>query len=168
MPLVKAHITVTDERVVLDHQDLLKEFPARVVPVINRTVKRVKNRVAQRFRKAPARPHFPWGQFPWKSRRQQQAFFASNGFGRGIPTYRSNVLIKSWQVIVVPRQGQIPGIGIYNPVHYRKFVTGRYQQPFHAGRWYKEADLFKQARAELNAEANKDILALFDEVTRHD
>lgn len=165
MALVRPQIRVTDDQIVRDHQTLLRQFPARATQVVNRAVKRVKNRVTQRFRKAPRRPNFPYGQFPWKSRRQQQAFWASNGFGRGIPTIRSNDLVKGWTLVVVPQSSNIPGIGIYNPIYYRKFVTGRYQQPFHANRWYRESDLFREANKELAAEVSRDLLALFDEVT---
>lgn len=166
MPLVRAQVRITDDSVVRDHQTLLRDFPARATQTVNRTVKRVRNRVTQRFKKVPRRPNFPYGQFPWKSRKQQQAFHASNGFGRGIPTARSGDLARGWKLIIVPTQSSIPGIGIFNPVYYRKFVTGRYQQPFHVNRWYREADLFREANRELEREVKADLLALFDEVTR--
>lgn len=166
MSLVRTTIVITNDRIVQDHSDLLREFPQRTESVLNRTVKRVKNRVTQRFRQEPPRPRFAYGQFPWTSRRQQQAFHASNGFGRGIPTRRTHDLSKGWNLVIIPIPDRIPGIGIYNPIKYRKFVTGRYQQRFHAGRWLKERDMFREARKELASEATKDILNLFDEVTR--
>lgn len=164
--LVRAQVRITDDSVVTDHQTLLREFPARATQTVNRTVKRVRNRVTQRFKKVPRRPSFPYGQFPWASRKQQQAFHASNGFGRGIPTRRTGDFVRAWKLVVLPQDSGIPGIGVYNPTFYRKFVTGRFQQPFHVNRWYREADLFREANRELHTEVKADLLALFDEVTK--
>lgn len=52
-------------------------------------------RVLQDIRNAPARPKYP---IEWQSERQRRAFFATKGFGKGIPYQRTGKLQNSWEV----------------------------------------------------------------------
>lgn len=78
----------------------------------------------------------------WTSRLQQQAYFASNGFGGGIPSKRTGKLAAAWKII-----GKLVGnewvILVLNPAKAARFVYGsltlsnlaraaRFQQKFHA------------------------------------
>jgi len=71
----------------------------------------------------------------WDSIRQRKAFFASNGFGGGIPTKRSGRYVKEWQIIKTEL-----GYDVGNPLSHSKFIggtarsTGR-QSRIHKGRW---------------------------------
>lgn len=65
--------------------------------------KRNTSRLAQRWKAALGVEPPPAGQFypvRWKTRKQQRAFFASNGFGRGIPSQRTHELSKGWKITV--------------------------------------------------------------------
>lgn len=80
----------------------------------------------------------------WKSRKQQQAYFASKGFGRGIPTQRTGGLRYGWHYETRSSETSI-SVKIYNTaqsqewrgginvglIFNEQFVTGIYQQPFH-------------------------------------
>ncbi len=72
--------------------------------------------------------------------RQRKAYFASDGFGKGIPTVRDNTLIDSWEIF-----GETSADGfnivVRNTQKWSKFVVGslaknvaraaRFQQKFH-------------------------------------
>lgn len=66
----------------------------------------------------------------WASDKQRRAYFATNGFGRGIPTVRTNRLVNSWTDEILIRDGELT-VTARNGVPYREFVTGDKQQPFH-------------------------------------
>lgn len=73
----------------------------------------------------------------WNSERQRRAFFASDGFGRGIPTERTNAMADGWDVDVTPY-----GAKITNSEDYAGFVMGEAQQLGHkADGWKKVQDL---------------------------
>jgi hypothetical protein len=99
-------------------------------------------------------PNTRWGYYS----KQKAAFFASNGFGRGIPTKRSHALSQAWQAIVNVEQitrfqvftnsliaflaqfkiTEAPTpppptiiVDVSNPVSYERYVEGENQQGFH-------------------------------------
>lgn len=68
----------------------------------------------------------------WKTEKQRKAFFATDGFGRGIPTRRTGKVSSGWKV-----EFRDNVIKLYNRVPYARFVYGGFdirtenQQPFH-------------------------------------
>ena len=71
----------------------------------------------------------------WKSVKQRRAFFATNGFGKGIPYRRTGTIARSWQ-IEAETIDNVTVVAISNPAEGAQFVYGRvdnasYQQPFH-------------------------------------
>ena len=105
----------------------------------------------------PGPVHYP---IRWTSERQRRAFFASDGFGRGIPTKRTGLVarwdvhvdydaletMRSWlfqlQVFLATLAhkarstlGSSPKdiilIAITNTIPYQRYVTGENQQGFH-------------------------------------
>jgi hypothetical protein len=103
----------------------------------------------------PGPPKYP---IRWTTERMRRAFFASNGFGRGIPTKRSHALSQAWQVTINVDQitrfqmftnnliaflarfkiteppTPIPPmiiVDVSNPVSYERYVEGVNQQGFH-------------------------------------
>jgi hypothetical protein len=103
----------------------------------------------------PGSPKYP---IRWPSERQRRAFFATDGFGRGIPTKRSHALSQAWQAIVNVEQitrfqvftnsliaflaqfkiTEAPTpppptiiVDVSNPVSYERYVEGENQQGFH-------------------------------------
>ena len=80
----------------------------------------------------PGPPKYP---LRWASEKQRRAFFATNGFGKGIPYKRTGQLIAAWQVKVSVRGvggGRGGGvITVENPAKAARYVYGPQQQPFH-------------------------------------
>jgi len=66
--------------------------------------KRNMSRLASRWKQAlsaeppPAQQYYP---IHWKTAKQRRAFFATDGFGRGIPSARTHELAKAWKVEVL-------------------------------------------------------------------
>lgn len=74
----------------------------------------------------------------WTSDKQRKAFFASDGFGNGIPTLRTGKVARAWRIRWAGYRNVIGGaVTIENDVPYAKFVYGgmrrgnRFQQQFH-------------------------------------
>lgn len=109
------------------------ELQTKVKPVLQKQVDKT-------FGKAPGPVVYP---IEWKSQRQRRAFFATKGFGRGIPTKRGDALTSSW-VVLVGYQLRLNLITIYNPKSYAKFVyPGDAQQPFHRNTgWGRDFDRY--------------------------
>lgn len=86
----------------------------------------------------PGRPVYP---IRWKSLRQRRAYFASGGFGRGIPTRRTYKLLQGWKVVY--QQTATGGmVTLSNPIPYMRFVQGDEAQPFHLDTgWVQRADV---------------------------
>jgi hypothetical protein len=62
----------------------------------------------------------------WTSERQRRAFFATNGFGKGIPTRRTRSIINAWEVGVNSEAGMQINIKNENPA--TRYVVGSLQQ----------------------------------------
>jgi hypothetical protein len=109
-------------------------------------VRRVDEEVVSRLRVEPPPPRYP---FRWASQKQRRAFFATNGFGRGIPTRRTHDAAQGWRTIfsATPTGGEV---AIENPVKYAEFVFGPRQQPGHADTgWAYAPDIVVQAEIRL-------------------
>lgn len=66
----------------------------------------------------------------WDSTKQRKAFFATNGFGRGIPTKRTGGGVAAWKAIKTEDGAQVE-----NPLSHIVFINGRRQSKIHRGRW---------------------------------
>jgi hypothetical protein len=115
------------------------------------------------LRKTPGPVKYP---IQWKTARQRRAFFATNGFGRGIPTKRTGALGNGWATQTV---GTVNTLGLYaqNRVPYRVFVTGFAQQPFHTiTGWQPDAQTLNKWSGQFMAETDQAITKAFYEVGR--
>jgi len=66
----------------------------------------------------------------WDSTKQRKAFFATDGFGRGIPTKRSGQAVGAWKAIRIQ-----DGAEVSNPLSHIMFISGKRQSRIHRGRW---------------------------------
>jgi hypothetical protein len=86
------------------------------------------------LRTEPGKPIYP---LRWKSKKQRRAFFATKGFGKGIPYSRSGAQSNSWSVIV--EDGKIV-LSSSSPV--TRFIQGEDVQPFHLDTgWIQVSDV---------------------------
>ncbi len=75
--------------------------------------------------------------YQWESDKQRRAYFATNGFGKGIPYNRSYDLRFGWQVLEDGANSRA-----VNNVPYAKFVQGDNQQKGHrSDRWRVVKDI---------------------------
>lgn len=75
----------------------------------------------------------------WSSLRQRRAFFATKGFGRGIPTRRTGALLSAWKVFYQwTRGGGSITLGNDNPA--MPFVQGDQAQQFHKNTGWVQVD----------------------------
>ncbi len=116
-------------------RDAAQDAPRTVRLFVERTVKGDLERDLDALRYTPPPPHFPRGQFPWKTERQRRAFFATNGFGGGIPYRRKSPGIAAKWKVVVNLTTKSGAISAENDARAAPFVYAPHQQPFHAGRW---------------------------------
>lgn len=104
-------------------------------------------------------PGSPSYKIDWTSNKQMKAFFASDGFGRGIPTRRTGEIKNSWTAETT-REGDLFYFTVDNKNPASKFLYGslaknrssalRYQQRFHAKTgWPKATDIVKKYSAKF-------------------
>ena len=75
----------------------------------------------------------------WKSARQLRAYFATNGFGAGIPYRRTGQLLDSWHVTHDGADGE-GVVTIENTSPAARFVIGKDQQPQHIATGWRRAE----------------------------
>lgn len=76
----------------------------------------------------------------WKNRRQQRAFFASRGFGKGIPYQRENPGIRGDYDVRVKNDEDGGILELINTNPAAPFVIGEFQQPYHADTGWETID----------------------------
>jgi hypothetical protein len=128
---VTATVTVTDARDVMHSGKRLGDYFGRL------SDKRVRQAMegAQGELQVPApKPKYP---IKWDSERQRRAFFATGGFGRGIPTKRTGEYIGGFRVV----KKELRSYSLVNRVPYTKYVGGnaygKRQSRIHENRWKK-------------------------------
>ena len=68
----------------------------------------------------------------WKSAKQRRAYFATDGFGRGIPTRRTGNIQRAWRAVLEEEQ-----IAFVNDNDAASYLQGDDQQPFHMDTGYE-------------------------------
>lgn len=125
--MISLSITVDDD-IIVAYQELFRDLPKLSQRAFRGEITRVTRPMLDELTATPGPPQYP---IRWKSERQRRAFFASNGFGRGIPTQRSGALQEAWSVEVVGGQFDMDVL-VDNDLPYAQYVQGDDQQPFHA------------------------------------
>lgn len=108
-----------------------------------------------------SKPIYP---IQWDTPRQRRAFFATDGFGRGIPTKRSKEYIRGWQVIK-----REDGYDVGNPLAHAKYIGGTArstsrQSKIHRGRW----NLFKVVKDKVLKGLPKTVKRVLKEIARQE
>lgn len=146
MPQLK--IKVEAELVRKGLQDLGAEIPKVGRLQIYQTARRIQARMS----KPGAKPTYP---IHWVSIRQRKAFFASQGFGGGIPHVRRGIE-QSWAIEKLE-----DGYRVVNRKPGAKFVFGSAygtdQSPIHAGRWPLFRDVAEEETEQLPEAVHENI-----------
>lgn len=133
-----ADIQVTNPQLFAAYADALEQAPELTHQVIDREVNSVGEEVLAHLRTEPGAVRYP---IEWHSVRQRKAYFATNGFGHGIPYQRTHQLAQGWKMQIVYGSDEITSIVIGNDAPERPFVTGQYQQIFHLNTGWPEEEL---------------------------
>jgi hypothetical protein len=108
-------------------------------------------------------PH-PTYPIQWDSPRQRAAYYASGGFGRGIPYRRSGDYGSGWQVQGnISSEGATNGYALINTNERARYVQGDAQgsgqSRIHRGRWPLVSDVVNAAIANLPDRINAELCA---------
>jgi hypothetical protein len=114
--------------------DAMERTPGLLKTALKRQAGRFKSRVLSRLQVQPGKVKYP---IEWESEKQRRAFFATDGFGRGIGTPRTGALSKGWRVDV--DFGMDYEISTYNIHDYAQYVVGDKQQRMHRNTGWMKA-----------------------------
>lgn len=131
----------------------LQSFEGEVPKVGRLQIYRTMQRVQKRLRKPGKKPTYP---IPWDSPKQKDAFFATDGFGHGIPTQRTGAHVAGWSIEKLDT-----GYRIINQKEGTKYIYGdaygTSQSRIHEGRWEVYRDVTDEEVAKLPDEVSKEI-----------
>lgn len=108
-------------------RDGIEKAPDQFKVLFVQKTRPITDGVLNQLRQEPGPVKYP---VDWTSERQRRAFYATNGFGRGIPTKRTGKYLRSWQA-GFEVQGGVSEFVIENTDPKAQFVGGIYQQRFH-------------------------------------
>jgi hypothetical protein len=132
--------------------DGFRKAPSVMKTVHTRNTRRFISRVLAQLKVTPPPIR---GKVPWASLKQQRAFFASNGFGGGIPHRRTGAMIKGWKGLFNAND-QEATIEFLNNQPGAIFVFGIYQQRMHKRRFANAPAIFKKAQKEYQTLVEED------------
>ncbi len=133
---------------------MLKQFGGDVMPAGQASMFETARRIADRMSK-PGSPIF----YPvrWDSAKQMRAFFATNGFGGGIPTVRTDSIPTGWKVNTTSN-----GCDVVNNQPGSLFVygdaLGKSQSLIHQNRWQKFQEVADDEIDKMNARAERALM----------
>ena len=121
-----------DTRILERVQSQLDALPEQIQRAVDRTTQTADN-VRAEIAKQPGAVRYP---IQWTSERQRRAFFATNGFGSGIPYRRTGGLGRAWN-LTSTRTSNGAVLVLENRNEAAKYVYGFFgqvqpQQKFHA------------------------------------
>ena len=154
--MIKIDVTVDTD--VLDAiSEAAKESPRRMNAAYKKRIKRIRQRILDDLREYPGPVKYP---FRWKSERQRRAYFATDGFGWGIPYVRTNALKDGWTThIRDQKDGAV--FEVVNNADYSVFVMGDWQQPGHIQTgWNSAAEIV----AKYRERATDELISVWGEV----
>lgn len=97
----------------------------------------------------------------WDSERQRRAYFATDGFGHGIPYRRAGKLSDSWKIVSTVATKNRVGYTIGSNLGYAKYVQGdakgARQSSIHRNRWQLFADAVRAAIKSVPAKIRAEL-----------
>lgn len=130
----------------LAFQQALDVLPERVQEVTVETMREVEDMAYLELSEYGEPPTYP---IPWVSERQKRAFFASNGFGGGIPHERNGALPDSFEEAEVMASAGLVEGKVYSVAEWAHFVMGKDQSPIHQGRWRTDEQIAVEITPEV-------------------
>lgn len=132
----------------------LEDLGAEIPLIGRRRIRTTLNRIQRRLQKPGKKPTYP---IQWDSEKQRRAFFATDGFGHGIPYKRSGDYENAWTITSLP-----DGYQLSNATAYAKYVGGDaygvVHSGIHSGRWEVYRDVVDEEIKTLPEEVKDEII----------
>lgn len=125
-----------------------RKAPGLMTTAYTRATRRLRARMLTELRK-PGKPSFP-GITKLMTPKQRKKFWATNGFGHGIPYQRTGALEAGYAVEIAPLDSNAAAMVITNSQDYQTYVSGAQVQPFHIERWVQVTDVAIDFEAQAN------------------
>lgn len=143
--MIRIDVTVDDD-IIRAIEEQLKVTPGLMKTAYRRAVGRIRQSILVKLKVQPKAPTYP---LRWKSEKQRRAYFASNGFGGGIPSKRTGKLLSSYDVILTDASNDGGILSVINTDPKAQFVVGDHAQPFHLDTgWVQIAPVVSDARVQ--------------------
>lgn len=141
-------VNVRVDTTVLDAiRETARKAPGLMVTAYTRATRRLRARMLQELRQAGKPPQYP---LDWQTPKQRKAFFASNGFGGGIPSQRTGELEAGYKVDIAPLESNAAAMVITNSAPHARYVSGEQVQRMHIDRWVQVVDVAVEYEAQAN------------------
>jgi len=131
----------------------LQRLGVRIIPITHEEIREDLEALKQSVSETGERPTYP---INWDSERQRRAYFATDGFGHGIPYRRTGRYENAWRIV---RTGQ--GYRLENPLPFAVYVSGdesgQSQSRIHQGRWPLWSRKIDDALSDINRDAEREI-----------
>lgn len=127
----------------------LAQFGGDLMPAVGRGALQTAQRIAKRMR-TPGSPSV--SPVAWDSEKQRRKFFATDGFGGGIPTVRTDAIPDAWEAHQLAN-GAIVENTAPGAVYVSGDEYGKNQSRIHQGRW----PLFSKAVDEELKQLDADV-----------
>lgn len=116
-------------------QFAISKSPKTMHLLINRSLlPTIRKHALELLRQTPGPVVYP---IEWKSLKQRRAYFATDGFGHGIPYRRTGSLLNSWDVVFTTFGDDAGSMSAVNTSPAARWVIGADQQPCHHNTgWY--------------------------------
>lgn len=148
--MVRISVRVETELVRQNLQNLFAEVPKIGKFKIRNLMERIRNRMGGPGKKS-TRP------VKWDSEKQRKAYFATDGFGRGIPTQRTGKYQRGWKVKALGESGYTLSNSQAGAKYIGGSAYGTGQSRIHMGRWVLLRDATDLEVSKLPAEILKEI-----------
>lgn len=135
--MIVTDFSYTDPGILEAYAEMLVDMPDLTYQKISSDMDKVKDAMLADFQAEPGKVKYP---IQWTSDRQRRAFFASKGFGKGIPYVRTGKLAKAWFIHTLHDANGMITIQLGNDDPTMQFVEGENQQRFHALTGWLQAD----------------------------
>jgi hypothetical protein len=138
---------VINQEELIGLQQALYEFPSQIEEALVEAMDEAEDVVQGNVSEYAPPPDYP---INWSSAKQRAAFFASNGFGGGIPHQRNGAFPDSWdKIAITATPGLIRG-GVYSIEDWVKWVVDPvHQSSIHEGRWPTLPETTEEVRPEV-------------------
>lgn len=142
-------VNVRVDTTVLDAiRQTARKAPGLMTTAYTRATRRLRARMLTELR-TPGKPSYP-GITNDMTPKQRKKFWATNGFGHGIPYVRTGALEAGYSVEIAPLDSSGAAMVISNSNDATTYVSGAQAQPFHIDRWVQVADIAVEYEAQAN------------------